>query len=388
MVERRSLFGLTLGLTLCIWIWHLAVQNTHNVEIYSTSQESQTFISLQYNVSQNISSDSPTVTFLVSSSSSSSSSSLSSLSESSSYATSLVPPIATNNTKWPNGDYKKLIDIENFEFLIKHETLCKRQPPLVLVLIHSAPKNFHKRQVIRETWGTWGKTNKRSALVFLVGTVDSQPLQIKLMHENSLNGDLVQGNFLDSYRNLTYKHVMGLKYFTYVCPDAKYVLKTDDDVFVNTPFIYDLLDNTSPLRNLLFCCEIVGDRVKRTFRSKWRVSTKEFGDKFYPNHCPGFSILYSGDVVHKLYQEAQKLGYFWIDDVWVTGTVAQKANISITPTGNYYLNNSKKKSILNGETLDAASLHFFFTEPNLKEDEIRQLWKIVVANNDSKRGIR
>jgi hypothetical protein len=179
---------------------------------------------------------------------------------------------------------------------------------------------------------------------------------------------------------------MGLKYFSYFCPDAKYVLKTDDDVFVNTPFIYELLDNTSTLQNLLFCCEIVGARVKRTFRSKWRVSPKEYSDKFYPNHCPGFSILYSADVVHKLYHTAQTLHYFWIDDVFITGTVAQKANISITPTGNYYLNNKKKKHILDGH-FNASNLHFFFTEPNLKEDEIRQLWNVVV-DNDFKGSIR
>lgn len=336
------IIGLTLALLLCMFLWHLAVENVEN---YEDSEESS-----NNDTNQNTTSDGET----------------------------LVPPTVIQ----PTDDFKKLIDLENFEFLINQETLCGKRP-LILILIHSAPDNFQKRQVIRETWG---KSVNRSGLVFLLGTVESQALQNRLMTENNLNGDLVQGNFLDSYRNLSYKHVMGLKYFRFFCPDTMYVLKTDDDVFVNTPFIYQLLEDQASLRELLFCYEVVGARVKRSFRSKWRVSSREYSEKFYPSYCPGFSILYSADVVQKLYEEAQESRYFWIDDVWVTGILAQQANISISLTQNFHLDNSGRERILDGQD-DTEDLQFFFTEPNLTENEIRQLWR-VVADQTFKGGIR
>jgi hypothetical protein len=62
-------------------------------------------------------------------------------------------------------------------------------------------------------------------------------LQVSLESENDRHHDLLQGSFRDTYRNMTYKHVMALKWVLYFCPGVRYVLKTDDDTFVNTPVL-------------------------------------------------------------------------------------------------------------------------------------------------------
>jgi hypothetical protein len=36
---------------------------------------------------------------------------------------------------------------------------------------------------------------------------------------------------------MTYKHIMALKWALYYCPRVRYVLKSDDDTFVNTPVL-------------------------------------------------------------------------------------------------------------------------------------------------------
>jgi len=38
---------------------------------------------------------------------------------------------------------------------------------------------------------------------------------------------------VDTYRNLSYKTISGLKWVTHYCPASSYVLKIDDHVFVN-----------------------------------------------------------------------------------------------------------------------------------------------------------
>lgn len=280
----------------------------------------------------------------------------------------------------PKNDLSQLIDLDEFEFLMSPKT-CRElaHQPLIVILVHSAPDNMLKRKTIRETWGS---EDERAVLIFLIGAVSSTHLQEKIDLENLVHRDLVQGNFKDAYRNMTYKHVMALKWFVYNCPDARYLLKTDDDVFVNTPLMYNYLESPSPLHQkfqqgrLMFCYEIARAKVKRTFRSKWRVSYDEYMASYYPNHCPGFSILYSADVVLQLYQKAQKLPYFWIDDVHITGIVASQLNISITPLESFFLRVEEQEALLSGRS-KPADLPFFFARPNLVEVDIRNLWKLV-----------
>ncbi len=47
----------------------------------------------------------------------------------------------------------------------------------------------------------------------------------------------------DTYLNLTLKTVMGLKWTAKFCNVAEFVMKTDDDIFVNVPLLLDALRN-------------------------------------------------------------------------------------------------------------------------------------------------
>jgi len=375
MLERRSLMSLFVGLTLCFSIWHIMLQQqqlydnfpppVNTVPVVNDSTIIPTFSYASPSTSMTMMSTnmSPTTTF------------------DSNLQLELLP----------KNDFSQLIDLDDFEFLIDHRTKCTdlSAPPALVVLVHSAPANVVKRQVIRETWGSGSSSGNAVdhhsfLLLFLIGAVNSTDLQEQIDDENDSYGDLVQGNFIDAYRNMTYKHVMALKWFVYNCPQARFLLKTDDDVFINMPLLYSYLEATpaqpaSQLQRerLLFCNKIERAKVKRTFRSKWRVSYAEYKDKYFSNHCPGFSILYSADVVFQLYQEAQKLQYFWIDDVHITGTVASNANISITPTNSLYLSSVQQDDLISGRSQVEDVPPFLFARPDLGEKEIRQLWKLV-----------
>ncbi|XP_055606719.1 beta-1,3-galactosyltransferase 9 [Uranotaenia lowii] len=300
----------------------------------------------------------------------------------------------------PIDDYSSLIDLKDFRFTINFNNCTsanerrkrestrsdslkgdERWTPLILVLVHSAPSNWYKRNTIRDTWGQF---DPRAKLVFLLGAVNSTTLQRRIEEENRQHDDIVQGNFIDAYRNMTYKHVMALKWFTYHCPEAKYILKADDDVFVNTPVLYDSLESYAQRSGLLFCQKISRAAVKRTYRSKWFVSIREYPNKYYPNHCPGYSIIYTPDVAFQLYKEAQQQPYFWIDDVHLTGTIANRVNVTITPTGSKLLNATQKEAIID-RRLNASDQPFFFTTPDLRDGDIRKLWQAVSISAKSTR---
>ncbi len=345
------MLGSLIGLTLCISVWRISTLEPQIVTEYSP----------YFNAPAPLSSANDT---------SSSGNAIS--------ISSYPPPISLDEL--PSNDFQTLIDLDKFTFLMNQDACnAMTEHPLILILIHSAPSNWRKRNVIRETWG---QDDPRARVLFLLGAVNSNSLQHKLEQENNFFQDMVQGNFVDAYRNMTYKHVMAFKWFSYYCSGAKFLLKTDDDVFVNTPTIFELFEKGFlDRRNLLLCSKIENARVSRSFRSKWRVSTKEYSKRFYPTYCPGFSIVYSADTVFRLYKEAQRTPYFWIDDVHVTGSLAQAINSTITPIGDLYLKCEQKNDVINGYQ-NASSSIFLFTSPNLTEKEIRTLWKLVNGNSN------
>lgn len=109
-------------------------------------------------------------------------------------------------------DSSTLIDLKNFKFIMNHH-VCNKTHPFLVVMVHSAPANFHKRSVIRETWG---QQSLLATTLFLIGMSDRYGHS--LYEENRLYSDIIQGNFFDHYRNMTYKHVMALKWIAYHCP--------------------------------------------------------------------------------------------------------------------------------------------------------------------------
>ncbi|KAF6201314.1 hypothetical protein GE061_005762 [Apolygus lucorum] len=270
----------------------------------------------------------------------------------------------------PLQDLTTLINLTEFSFLAL-PTPCN-DSMMVVAAVHSAPLHFENRQIIRSTWGTAIK------VVFMLGESNSSKVTSQLDLEIKEYGDVVQGSFLDTYRNLTYKHAMALKWTTYYCPGARYMLKTDDDVFVNTAGLQKLIwKDLSPLgaRRLILCDIVEHGLVHRTFRSKWRVSPSEYPNRYYPPYCTGWAVLYSPDVVFKLYLEAQQTPYFWIDDVHFTGTLASMINI--TQTGIKYLIRlpHQCQSMVDEGSLVDRSGDVIFCLTNIKN--IQKLWYLM-----------
>ena len=55
----------------------------------------------------------------------------------------------------------------------------------------------------------------------------------EIQNEHLLYGDIVQGDFVDTYRNLSLKAVVGNLWVSKFCSKAEFVVKTDDDMFVD-----------------------------------------------------------------------------------------------------------------------------------------------------------
>ena len=72
------------------------------------------------------------------------------------------------------------------------------------------------------------------------GNSDDKEKQKKLNEESEKYGDIIQGDFLDTYHNLSYKGVMGHLWVSEFCEQAEFMIKTDDDWFVDLYEVYTL----------------------------------------------------------------------------------------------------------------------------------------------------
>ena len=111
----------------------------------------------------------------------------------------------------------------------------------LLILVFSAPANFDKRTIIRKTWATDPSLKIRWRSVFPLGqAAGDNILNKKLEAEGMMYGDLIRGSYNEHYQNLTFKTQMGLEWAAKYCADFQFLLKADDDVFINP---YALIDH-------------------------------------------------------------------------------------------------------------------------------------------------
>ncbi|NXX76872.1 B3GT4 galactosyltransferase, partial [Urocolius indicus] len=93
-----------------------------------------------------------------------------------------------------------------------------------------------------------------------------------LKEEASRYRDLLQGAFADTYGNLNLKTLLLLRWAAARCPSVPFLLKADDDVFVNIPALVSFLAS-HPNPRLLYLGRV-----------HWRVSPNR--DPRSPHHVP------------------------------------------------------------------------------------------------------
>ncbi|XP_055331889.1 lactosylceramide 1,3-N-acetyl-beta-D-glucosaminyltransferase A-like [Paramacrobiotus metropolitanus] len=223
----------------------------------------------------------------------------------------------------------------DFAFPISRTNVCFGDSPpndlFLLIIVHSAASHFHNRELIRETWANevW-RRKQGAAVLFIVGTPVSEAVQTKVVNESVTFGDIIQYNYLDTYRNMTHKNLAGLTYISQFCQTLpfSYILKTDDDMFVYLrPIVAHLRQyeycHPHATRTIL-CAELQRrEVVQRDRKGKWFVAWEDFPDKHYPPYCYGGGYVLTRDLVEGLLSAAGKVPFYWIDDVFVTGLTAK-----------------------------------------------------------------
>lgn len=253
---------------------------------------------------------------------------------------------------------------------IANANACQPDAPFIVSFVISAPSNVENRRTIRKTWSRTREVGGHRILtLFALGMSTSPVDQAQIEEESALHSDVVQGLFTDTYRNLTLKTVMIMQWTATFCPHVRYVLKVDDDVYVNPEGLVGYLQSLGEQPEDLYIGRIHWwARPIRDTKSKYYVSEVTYPGQYFPLYCSGTAYLVSGDVALKIYVTSLETPFFPMEDVYV-GICTQKLGI-----GPIQL--SKIAGALH-YIVDACCYQIIFTSHQVKPSEMERVWQLI-----------
>ncbi|NWU97056.1 B3GN5 glucosaminyltransferase, partial [Upupa epops] len=255
----------------------------------------------------------------------------------------------------------------NLSSTVSTAATCSHQEVFLLVVVCSSPDDRTRRNAIRQTWGNATDARGYGVLtLFALGKSASESSQLEIAEESRKHRDIIEGSFIDSPETQTQKMLMSVEWAVTFCPQARYVLKADDDVFVGVVSLVGYLLSLTQLEDVYLGRVIHQAVPDRDPKSPGFVPIYQYPQEFYPDYCDGSAFVMSQDVARKVYAAAQEVPASVPPDVFV-GICAKRAGITPTHSSRF----SGEKHI----SYNRCCYKFIFTSSNIKEDELFTDWK-------------
>lgn len=224
----------------------------------------------------------------------------------------------------------------DIRYLINNKHICNDYKRVFcIILVSSDITHFNRRVELRSTWL---KSNnyrpKNIQVVYLTGKINDKNVQNKLMLESQTYSDIIQGDFIDSYQNSTYKGVLGFKWVAEHCRNSDIVIKTHDNVIINLFLFFDKFAMHMNDRELLGKY-IRSNEIVREKNSQYYVPTRYLkGMIYYPlSYLSGLAVILPGNLIPLYYNASITSEYFPIEDYFLFGILTAKINRDFNETG-------------------------------------------------------
>ena len=149
-----------------------------------------------------------------------------------------------------------------------------------------------------------------------------------LKFESEKHQDILLWNYRDTFFNLSLKEVLFLRWVSTSCPNAEFVFKGDDDVFVNTHHLLNYLNSLSGNKAKdLFIGDVIHNAGPHQDKKLKYYIPKVVYTGVYPPYAGGGGFLYSGHLALRLYNVTDRVLLYPTDDVY-TGMCLQKLGLA------------------------------------------------------------
>ncbi len=104
----------------------------------------------------------------------------------------------------------------------------------LFVYVYIRLQSFEARRNIRQTWAN-RELFPQLNVAFVLGSSANSSLNKRVTEENKIHGDILHGDFVDAYQNLTFKAQMTFRWVKHNCMNAPLVAKMDGkySVYIN-----------------------------------------------------------------------------------------------------------------------------------------------------------
>ncbi|KAM7043750.1 UDP-GalNAc:beta-1,3-N-acetylgalactosaminyltransferase 1 isoform 1-T2 [Acridotheres tristis] len=218
-------------------------------------------------------------------------------------------------------------------FTLRERHGCAQLQPFLVILVASSPGDVKGRQAIRITWGSrdswWGQ---HVLTLFLLGRDprgEDGAAALSVEDESILYGDIIRQDFADTYDNLTLKTIMAFQWLSEFCPNARFFMKTDVDVFINTPNLVKLLLRLNSSENVFTGYPLIDNLAYRGFDRKRFISYEEYPFRLYPPYCSGLGYILDGKLALRTYELMGHVKPLKFEDVYV-GICLNLLKVNIT----------------------------------------------------------
>ncbi|XP_062250568.1 beta-1,3-galactosyltransferase 2-like [Platichthys flesus] len=220
-----------------------------------------------------------------------------------------------------------------YGFIMDEPHRCRQERPFLVLMIPVAPHNRGARDVIRMTWGK--NTTVQGHVVsyyFLLGLSEegdgAEVLEEQLLDESWRHHDILQSDFMDSYKNLTIKTMVMFEWLNSHCPNTSYAMKIDADIFLNVHNLVLML-MTAPRHLFMTGCVAWGSAVLRDHDSKWYMPVSAFPESIYPPYALGLGYVFSMDLPIKILEASLHIKAIYLEDVYV-GLCMRQLGVTLT----------------------------------------------------------
>uniref|UniRef100_A0A3P8X594 Hexosyltransferase n=1 Tax=Cynoglossus semilaevis TaxID=244447 RepID=A0A3P8X594_CYNSE len=198
---------------------------------------------------------------------------------------------------------------KRYPVVMDNTYVCRTKNPFLILIIPVAPSNVEDRDAIRQTWGgekmVHGQERRRER-------------QRQLRWENEQHHDMIQSNFLDSYRNLTIKTMFMLEWVVENCRNTSYIMKIDSDMLVHVPNLVKLLvDSRTPEENYMSGLVWWHSPVLRDPGNRFYLPPEVITEPEYPPYPLGMAYIMSLDVPGKLLSVSTHIKPIYIEDAYL-----------------------------------------------------------------------
>ncbi|OWA51088.1 hypothetical protein BV898_15588 [Hypsibius exemplaris] len=247
--------------------------------------------------------------------------------------------------------------------------------------INSAPGHFPKRRTIRATW-------KRKLVLFpfrfpsILRREDPRPHDLStallLRQEFAAHPeDMVLIEVCDAYENLPLKVFNMMRFTLATFPLAEYVVKMDDDVVPNLPLFYHHFPGIV-IKTPDHAIFGLITRNNVSDHGTYRISRSRFAGTTYPWYAHGPAYAIRTAVLPSLLKAAEATPVLNLEDVWLTGLSADRANVKRMKVNRFVeINRGPDKF---DESARVPREAYFFRH-NILDADVRRVWRSFQRQN-------